>query len=98
MIATRRRNHARRRHCARQHIRERAARLERSGVLQQLEFENDPDRLETEVRAVDFDDRSAPDMWPDNALGFLDSLPRKIGCLSHWKQYSRKVAKTQRKC
>src|SRR5689334_24806794 len=98
MIAAGSGDHTCRRNFTRQHVGKRAARLERSGVLQEFEFEDDPDRVETNVRAIDFEDWSAADVRPDNALSCLDSLAREFACLSHRKQYSRKVAKTQRKC
>src|SRR5262249_38289837 len=98
MIAAGSSDHTGGRNVARQHIRERAPRLERPGVLKEFELEDDPDRVETKVRSIDFEYRSVANIWPDNTLSCLNSLAREFASLGHCEQYSRKAAKTQRKC
>jgi len=64
VVAARRRDHAGCGHLARQEICEGAARLERTGVLEQLQFQGETRSLEAEIRAVDFDERGAANMGP----------------------------------
>ena len=72
MVAAGRRDHTGLRHVAGQEIGESAARLERAGVLKQLELERQRVTGKTEVAAVDFDDRRPPDKGPDVPLTFCD--------------------------
>src|ERR1051326_8851964 len=83
MITARSGDHACLWNFARQHVGKRAACLERSSMLKQFEFENDRDRVETNICAIDFENRCATDVWPDNALSCLNSLPREFASLSH---------------
>src|SRR6185369_18091670 len=91
MIPTRRSNDTGSWNCARQHVGECAAGLERSGVLKEFEFEDNRDRVESEVCAIDFEYRSTTNVRPDNKLSLLDSLAREFGSLGHCEQYSSRV-------
>jgi hypothetical protein len=74
VIAARRRGDTSRGHLAHEQVGEGAARLERSGMLQQLELEADGGRAEAELGAIDLDDGRAADVRPDEPLGRRDSL------------------------
>ena len=76
MIATGRRHHAGLRHVAGQQIGESAARLERAGMLKQLQLERQPMAGEAELRAIDLNDRRSPDEGPDQPLASGDHFRR----------------------
>ena len=59
---------------------ERAARLERAGVLAQLELEDQADRrVEAEVVAAGFDDRGAADVGRDPPVDGGEALAAEVG-------------------
>ena len=62
------------RHFAGQHIGERAARLERARVLEQLELERERSGGQTKLVAIDLDDGRTPDMGPDDPFASRDRL------------------------
>jgi hypothetical protein len=69
----------------RQQVVERPARLERSGVLEQLELERETAGPQSEIRGVHVHDRRAPDVRLDAlvrlanlVLGQVSSMPRLI--------------------
>jgi hypothetical protein len=64
------------RHLAAKQICERPPRLERSGVLQELELEEHALGLELKIRSRNFQGRRAADMRPDQALRVADRLAR----------------------
>jgi hypothetical protein len=68
MIAAGRRDHAAGRNRLCQQVRERAARLERSGMLQALELQRERPRRGAEIRKIDMEDRRVADVRPDQAL------------------------------
>ena len=74
MVAARGGDDAGRRHCAAQQIGEGAARLERTGVLQEFELEEEGAGLEAEIGAGESDDRGAADVRPDQPLGCGDPI------------------------
>jgi hypothetical protein len=74
VIAARSRADARRRNPTHQEIGEGAARLERAGVLHELEFERERHRIEAEVAAVRFHHRRAPDVRPYQLIGRRDAV------------------------
>ena len=53
-------------------IGERAARLERPGVLQVFELQRQRERRQSEVGAGDGDDRCASDVWCDDRMNAFD--------------------------
>jgi hypothetical protein len=69
VIAARRGDHTGFLDVSSQQVGERAPRLERAGVLLQLQFEAQASRFDPEIRAIDFDDRCPPDPRPDQVLG-----------------------------
>src|SRR5262249_1939928 len=87
MITARRGDHTGRQNFARQHVRERAASLERPGMLKEFEFKNDTERVETKVHSIHYEYRSATNIWSDNTLSCLNSLAREFVCLNHHEQY-----------
>jgi hypothetical protein len=58
----------------RKQTRQRATRLERAGVLKQLELENDGAAGESEVRRVDFHHGRATHVRPNQLIGRGDGL------------------------
>jgi hypothetical protein len=77
MVSARRRNHADGRYRAREHLVERAARLERSGVLQVFELEDEANPGEPEIDAVDLDHRRAANVRRDARGRGADRLARE---------------------
>ena len=74
VIAARGGDHAGRRRLPRQQVGEGAARLERAGVLQQFKLQHEALAVEPEIGGIDPDDRRAPDIGPDQPLGFGDAI------------------------
>src|SRR5258706_11021460 len=62
-----------------QQVGERAARLERARLLQQLELEQQRDVAKAEVATGDLDDRRAPDVGTDHRLGGRDLVSTDVG-------------------
>jgi hypothetical protein len=60
----------------RQQVRERAARLERTGVLQAFEFQRQRSRPGAEIRQVDMEDWRMADVRSDQPLGFGNAVRR----------------------
>ena len=75
VISSRRGNHAGFRNFAQQQIRERAARFERTRVLQQFQLECEAYAGKSEVRTVRFDHRRAADVPGDRPGGDFDAGP-----------------------
>jgi hypothetical protein len=71
-------NDACRGNLAGQQIREGAPRLERSGMLEQLQLEDKADGIEAEVRTVHRNHRRTADVRADEAFGSADPLPADI--------------------
>jgi len=67
-------DYARLRHLAREQIGERAAHLERAGVLQQLELEAELRHTQAEVARRHLDDRRAPDIRADQRVDARDFI------------------------
>jgi hypothetical protein len=63
-----------RRRPAGQQVGEGAARLERSGMLQEFELQRERLAFEAEIGGGDADDRRVPDIGPDQPLGGGDVL------------------------
>jgi hypothetical protein len=76
MIAARGRHDAGRRHLAQQQVGERAARLERAGVLQVLQLAHQRERGQAEVGAADLERGRAADVRQDRRVRALDLLAR----------------------
>jgi hypothetical protein len=51
-----------------QQIRERAPRFERARMLKKLKFEAQAGCVQPEIRRIDLDDWSPPDVWSDQPL------------------------------
>src|SRR5437016_4628957 len=75
MIASRSRDDARPRNLSREQVGERAARLERSRMLQLLELQRERKRVEPELGGVDLDERGAADVRPDQGFDRGDAVP-----------------------
>jgi len=69
VIAARGGDHACARHVAQQQVGEGPARLERAGMLQLLQLEQQPTRREAELACIHRDHRRATHMGADQALG-----------------------------
>ena len=85
MVAAGRRDHAGLRHVAGQQIGERAARLERAGMLKKLELERQRMAGKAELGAIDLHHRRPPDKGPDEPLALSDhfrsyGICRRIHC------------------
>ena len=74
VISARRGGDARGRDVAHQKIGEGAARLERSGVLQQFELQPEPRGLEAEFGGIDFNYGGAPDVRADQSFGCANAV------------------------
>src|SRR6185312_15616260 len=74
VITPRGRDHSRRRHRPGQNAGQRAARLERAGVLKQLELEEQWTRRKAEVGRVDLDQGRAAYVWADEIIRGGDRL------------------------
>jgi hypothetical protein len=83
VIAAGSRHHAGRRRFAQQQIGERAAGLERAGMLQHFKLEGHLPRRQAEVGHIRLDQRRSPDKAPDCGLGYGNAFARDRGELSH---------------
>ena len=52
-------------------------------MLEEFEFENDLDRIEPKLRAVDFQKRRTANVWSNYTLCRLNSLSRNISWFTH---------------
>jgi hypothetical protein len=76
VVAARGCGHARFGHRPRHEVRERAARLEAAGMLQQFELQRKRSPIEAKVRKIDIEHRCATDMRPDRMVGRSDLFAR----------------------
>ncbi len=69
-----------------QQIRERAARLKRTRVLQTFEFQRQRSRLGAEICQVDIEDWRMADVRSDQPLGFGNAVRRDRCVLRHQRR------------
>ena len=75
VIATRGRNNPCTGNLAGQQVGEGAACFERTGMLQQLQLEDDADTVESEIGAVDVNDWCPADVWADQCISPRNGFP-----------------------
>jgi hypothetical protein len=83
MIAAGGRDHAGRGYLAQQQVGERAARLERAGMLQHFQLEGHWRRRQAEIGEIGLEQRCAADIWADHGFGRRNALARDLRCRCH---------------
>jgi hypothetical protein len=81
VVAAGRCDNARFRDFAGEQIGKRASSLERAGVLQKFQFEDQADRIQAEVGARSFEDGRAAQVRPDDFFNRFDALGIELGAL-----------------
>jgi hypothetical protein len=94
VVSTRCRHYPGFRDLSGQQVRECTPRLERAGVLEKLKLEAQPGGIRTEIRRINLDHRSPPNMRSDQplSLGDIGSLDHAAGSDAH-RSTHRKVSK-----